>query len=89
MLLAIRCEVAEVAPDVAAARLRQPRPGCSDADERTAARMATHAQPWPEAVVVRTDQTPDDSVEQALVAAGSFDHWLLTGQRASISTAIT
>ncbi|HTK66379.1 MAG TPA: AAA family ATPase [Pseudonocardia sp.] len=51
-LVAIRCEAPSA---VAAARLRQRRPGFSDADPDIAAAMARDAGPWPEATTVPTD----------------------------------
>jgi aminoglycoside phosphotransferase family enzyme/predicted kinase len=61
-LIALRCEVA---PDVAAGRLRDRRRAASDADARIAAAMAADADPWPDAATIRTDATPERSVDQA------------------------
>jgi aminoglycoside phosphotransferase family enzyme/predicted kinase len=67
-LVPIRCEAA---PDVAVARLRRRAPAVSevpsisDADEWIAQAMAVHSDSWGEAATVRTDATPDDSVERA------------------------
>jgi hypothetical protein len=36
-----------------------------DADPYIAARMAARNDPWPDAAVVHTDRTPDDSVDRA------------------------
>jgi uncharacterized protein len=52
-LVALRCEAD---PGVAAARLRSRARTASDADERIAAAMATGADPWPEAITIRTDR---------------------------------
>lgn len=62
----LRCEAA---PDVVAARLHQRLRvhSYSDADERIATAMAAHADPWPQAAAVRTDEVPDGSLEHALM----------------------
>ena len=59
----LRCTAATA---VLTARLRQRRPGVSDADQHIATRIAADADPWPQATVVYTDRTPDDSPEQAV-----------------------
>jgi aminoglycoside phosphotransferase family enzyme/predicted kinase len=61
-LVALRCTAA---PEVAAERLRRRTVGLSDADEHIAAAMAVHTEPWPDATTIRTDQTPDRSLQRA------------------------
>lgn len=61
-LVPLRCEAA---PEVATARLRHREHAISDADEHIAAAIAAHADPWPQATPIRTDETPDRSVERA------------------------
>ncbi|HEY8453773.1 MAG: AAA family ATPase [Micromonosporaceae bacterium] len=65
-LVQLRCEAA---PEVVAARLRDRARDVSDADERIAAAMAAHADPWPQAHTIRTDRTPDRSVAEAAALA--------------------
>jgi uncharacterized protein len=62
MLFAQRCETM---PEVAIAWLRRRTHSVSDADERIAEAMTAHADPWPQATTIRTDQAPDRCVEQA------------------------
>jgi aminoglycoside phosphotransferase family enzyme/predicted kinase len=62
-LVALRCTAA---PEVAAERLRRRTAGLSDADERISAAMAVHTEPWPDATTIRTDQTPDRSLQRVL-----------------------
>jgi uncharacterized protein len=52
-------------PAVTAARLRHRRPSTSDADAHITTAMAARADPWPDAVSIRTDAIPDDSVDRA------------------------
>ena len=61
-LVQLRCEAA---PVVAVARLRLRTHAISDADEHIAAAVAARADPWPQAATVRTDETPDRSLERA------------------------
>ena len=62
-LVALQCEAAT---EIAVARLRQRAPTISDADERIAAAIAAHTDPWPQATAIRTDDTPDRSLQQAI-----------------------
>ncbi|WP_433087050.1 AAA family ATPase [Dactylosporangium sp. CA-052675] len=55
----------EAAPEVAVARLRGRTHAISDADEHVAAALSGSADPWPQAATIRTDETPDRSLEQA------------------------
>lgn len=62
-LVALQCS----APDeVAAGRIRGRHGGGSDADENSAAMMAADADPWPQAAVISTAGSTEDSVRQAL-----------------------
>jgi aminoglycoside phosphotransferase family enzyme/predicted kinase len=61
-LVELRCDAPA---EVVAARLRGPRDGVSDADVAIAAAMAAHADPWPEAVTIRTDTALAESVATA------------------------
>jgi aminoglycoside phosphotransferase family enzyme/predicted kinase len=69
-LVALRC----AAPlDVAAARLERRRvagPSSSDADAAIALAMAEHADPWPEAVDLRTDRPPDEVLRAGVRVLG-------------------
>lgn len=56
------------APDVVADRLRRRTGSVSDADAHIAAAMAARADPWPDALELRTDLTPDPSVRRAEAA---------------------
>lgn len=62
----LRCAAA---PELAAERMRRRARGPSDADAAIAAAMAADTDAWPEATVIDTSGTPDDSVRQAAHAA--------------------
>jgi predicted kinase len=50
---------------VIADRIRHRTRDVSDADDRVARAMAADADPWPDAVTIRTDTTPESCVDQA------------------------
>jgi predicted kinase len=52
-------------PDVVAARLHGRTHAISDADQRIAVEMAARADPWPDALAIRTDAVPDHTVDEA------------------------
>jgi hypothetical protein len=62
-LVELRCQA--TAANVQA-RLRHRSGGTSDADARIAEAMATRADPWPQAVPIRTDGPPEAAVSDAL-----------------------
>jgi aminoglycoside phosphotransferase family enzyme/predicted kinase len=63
----------QVPPEVSARRLVRRRaagPSSSDADAAIARAMAAQADPWPEAMELRTDGSPDEVLEAARRAIG-------------------
>lgn len=62
-LVALRCRTSQ---DTAAERIHTRQPGPSDADPQVAEQLASQADPWPEAYVVDTTGTIEDSITQAV-----------------------
>jgi aminoglycoside phosphotransferase family enzyme/predicted kinase len=62
-LAELRCVAA---PSVTVDRIRRRASSISDADEHIAEAMAASADPWPDAVTIRTDDLPDRSVDEAV-----------------------
>lgn len=60
-----------------ASRLTWRGPGVSDAGQAIAAELASHADPWPEATTIVTDNRPDTSGRQTLAAldGAGADRW--------------
>jgi aminoglycoside phosphotransferase family enzyme/predicted kinase len=62
-LVPLRCTAD---PDTVAARIRARVGSASDADEQIAVRLAAEAEPWPEALVIRTDRPLEECLADAV-----------------------
>ncbi len=63
--------VATVAPDVADERIRRRGATPSDATPAVRARLADVAHPWPEGTLLRTDRTPEETLDTLLGLVGA------------------
>ena len=75
-VLELRCTLEPHERDRRIARRQRRDDDVSDANEEIAARLAAEADPWPEATVLPTDESPSVVAEKAVEVVRELDPWM-------------